>query len=257
MEVKDIKTLDDIVLAYKKGQPLIYKDYTLRRILGFVEGTNEILLEHPCKDTPLCMNFETVKRNYKIVVSNKMEINTSRIIDIVHLQEARKRNKLIIDQTGNLYTIISIFDTPNGTTVQIQSVNTLERFAQVFCEFKENFKIVDYINVHDVDNFTSTNYINKNNKENKMEGYIERMIQEHKGLVPRINNLHRWVYGGAHEKVDATEFANECIQLKAYKVAEEALRARLFNAGVNYVDGQYLVSIDSIEHEKENPIDND
>lgn len=166
MEVKDIKTLDDIVLAYKKGQSLIYKDYKLRRILGFVEGTNEILLKHPCKDTPLCMDFETVKRNYKIVVSNKEE-------------------------------------------------------------------------------------------ENKMEGYIESMIQEHKELVPRIQKLHNWVYGGAHKQVDATEFANECIQLKAYKVAEEALRARLFNAGVNFVDGEYLIAIDSIEDEKKDTVDND
>lgn len=165
MEVKDIKTLDDIVLAYKKGQPLIYKDYKLRHILGFVEGTNEILLKHPCKDTPLCMDFETVKRNYKIVISNK--------------------------------------------------------------------------------------------EENKMEGYIERMIQEHKELVVRIDKLHAWVYGGAHEKVDTAEFANECVQLKAYKVAEEALRARLFNAGVNYVDGQYLIVIDSISNEKKDTANND
>lgn len=165
MEVKDIKTLDDIVLAYKKGQSLIYKDYKLRRILGFVEGTNEILLKHPCKDTPLCMDFETVKRNYKIVVSNK--------------------------------------------------------------------------------------------EENKMESYIERMIQEHKELIVRINKLHAWVYGGAHEKVDAAEFANEAIQLRAMKVYEEALRARLINAGINFVDGEYLISIDHIENEEESPANND
>lgn len=95
------------------------------------------------------------------------------------------------------------------------------------------------------------------NKENKMEGYIERMIQEHKELVPRIQKLHNWVYGGAHEQVDATEFANECIQLKAMKVYEEGLRARLFNAGVNFVDGEYLISIDSIEDEKKDTSDND
>lgn len=165
MEVKDIKTLDDIVLAYKKGQFLIYKDYKLRRILGFVEGTNEILLKHPCKDTRLCMSFETVKRNYKIVISNK--------------------------------------------------------------------------------------------EEDKMEGYIERMIQEHKELVPRIQELHNWVYGGAHEKVDAAEFANECIQLKGMKIYEEALRARLTNAGVIFDNGDYLISIDSVEDEEEAPADND
>lgn len=95
------------------------------------------------------------------------------------------------------------------------------------------------------------------NKEDKMENYIQQLIQEHKELVPRINNLHAWVYGGAHEKVDAAEFANEAIQLRAMKVYEEALRARLINAGVNFVDGEYLIAIDHIEDEKENPADND
>ena len=160
MEVREIKTLDDIVLAYKKGQPLIYKDHKLRRILGFVEGTNEILLKHPCKDTPLCMDFETVKRNYKIVVSNK--------------------------------------------------------------------------------------------EENKMEGYIERMIQEHKQLVVRINKLHNFVYGGAYEQVDAIEFGNLCVQLRAMKVYEDALRARLYNAGIKVVGEEYLVCIDTIREEEDN-----
>lgn len=95
------------------------------------------------------------------------------------------------------------------------------------------------------------------NKEHKMEGYIERMIQEHKELVVHIDKLHSWVYGGAHEKVDAAEFANEAIQLRAMKVYEEALRARLYNAGVNFVDGEYLVSIDHIENETKDTSDND
>ena len=94
------------------------------------------------------------------------------------------------------------------------------------------------------------------NKENKMENYVQQLIQEHKELVPHINTLHACVYGGAHEKVDAAEFANEAIQLRAMKVYEEALRARLINAGVNFVDGEYLISIDHIEDEEENPADN-
>lgn len=95
------------------------------------------------------------------------------------------------------------------------------------------------------------------NKENKMENYVQQLIQEHKELVPRINSLHAWVYGGAHEKVDAAEFANEAIQLRAMKVYEEALRARLINAGINFVDGEYLISIDHIENEEENSANND
>lgn len=95
------------------------------------------------------------------------------------------------------------------------------------------------------------------NKENKMENVIHQMIQEHKELVVRIDNLHAWVHGDAYKQVNATEFANECIQLKGMKVYEEALRARLFNAGVNFVDGEYLISIDHIEDETKDTSDND
>lgn len=82
-----------------------------------------------------------------------------------------------------------------------------------------------------------------------MEGYIERMIQEHKELVARINKLNAWVYGDAHKTVQPHEFANEYIQLKAMKVYEEALRARLFNAGIKIAGTDYLVAIDSIDEE--------
>lgn len=180
-----------------------------------------------------------------------MEIQISNINDLKQLETAFKANKLIVDLKGNPYTIIAIFDTPNGITVQWKSVNKLERFAQVFSEVKQHFKIVDYINLMDNNNFTSTNYINKNNK---MEGYIERMIQEHKELVVNIDKLNQWVYGDAYKTVDAVEYANECIQLKAMKVYEEALRARLFNAGVKIAGTEYLVAIDKIEEEdEENP----
>ena len=84
-----------------------------------------------------------------------------------------------------------------------------------------------------------------------MEGYIERMIQEHKELVARIDKLNAWVYGDAYKTVHPSEFANECIQLKAMKVYEEALRARLFNAGVKIADGEYLVAIDTMNEEPE------
>ena len=90
-----------------------------------------------------------------------------------------------------------------------------------------------------------------------MEGYIARMIQEHKELVVRINKLHAWVYGDAYKTVDAVEYANECVQLKAMKVYEEALRARLFNAGVKIAGTEYLVAIDRIEEEDEENPDSD
>ena len=82
-------------------------------------------------------------------------------------------------------------------------------------------------------------------------------IQEHKELVPRIQKLHNWVHGDAYKQVDAVEFGNECIQLKGMKIYEEALRARLTNAGVIFDNGDYLISIDSIDDEKETPADND
>lgn len=84
-----------------------------------------------------------------------------------------------------------------------------------------------------------------------MEGNINEMIQEHKELVTRINKLHAWIYGDAYKTVHPSEFANECVQLKAMKVYEEALRARLFNAGIKIADGEYLVAIDTMNEEPE------
>ena len=178
MEVKEIKTFDDAILAYKKGSLLKSKEDDFYA---------KIVLLHrfkPKEGEPF-INFEL--RLFGAGIDGA---------DIVNLEELK-----------NEYTIVI-------------SLNTY-------------------------------------NKENKMEGYIERMIQEHKELVVRIDKLHAWVHGDAYKQVDATEFANECIQLKGMKVYEEALRARLFNAGVNYVDGQYLIAIDEIKDEEENPADND
>jgi len=152
-----------------------------------------------------------------------------------------KKQKLI-DPERQCFDILSVKSIPNvGYKIFYQITDRPEgQYSSMFDNrFEKWFKIVLI-----------------DNKEDKMEGYIDRMIQEHKELVVRINKLHDWVYGGAHEKVDAAEFANEAIQLKAMKVYEEALRARLFNAGVNYVDGQYLVSIDSVENETKDTTNN-
>ena len=92
-----------------------------------------------------------------------------------------------------------------------------------------------------------------------MKDNINEMIQEHKELVARINKLNAWVYGDAYKTVHPSEFANECIQLKAMKVYEEALRARLFNAGIKIAGTDYLVAIDTMteEPEDEDTTDND
>ena len=84
-----------------------------------------------------------------------------------------------------------------------------------------------------------------------MEEFVKRMIDEHRELVARIQKLDAWVYGEAYQKVDAVEFANECVQLRAMKVYENALRARLFNQGIIINGTDYLVSVDDIEDEPE------
>ena len=167
---------------------------------------------------------------------------------------AWNNRQCLIDNNGNIFAIEYVSLVPNvGYKVMYQAGNN--RYAMSFDDvFTKAFKIILATDM-DTKEFTSTNYINQNNK-NKMEGYIERMIQEHKELVVRIDKLHAWVHGDAYKTVDAVEFGNECIQLKGMKIYEEALRARLFNAGVNFVDGQYLVSIDNIENETKDTADN-
>ena len=178
-----------------------------------------------------------------------MELKEIKTIHDVIL--AWNNRQCLIDNNGNIFAIEYVKLIPNtGYKVMYQAGNN--RYAMTFnSEFTKAFKVILAIDM-DKQDLTSTNYINENKKENKMEGYIERMIQEHKELVPRIQKLHAWVHGEAYKQVDATEFANECIQLKAMKVYEEALRARLFNAGVNFVDGEYLVCIDTIRNEEDN-----
>ena len=73
-----------------------------------------------------------------------------------------------------------------------------------------------------------------------MEKYVERMVNEHKELVDRIEKLHDYIYSDASDKDDKIEFANKSIQLAAMKKYAECLEARLFNKGVVYDDGSYM-----------------
>lgn len=165
-----------------------------------------------------------------------MEVQDIKSIHDIVLAYHKKQK--LVDRQGMYYTLICVSDIPNvGIRVIIERGK--DRYSYEFNDdFKKLFKIV-------------INY----NKENKMEDYINKMIQEHKELVARIQKLHALVYGDAHEQVDATEFANECIQLKAMKVYEEALRARLYNAGVKVMGVDYLVAIDSMEDELEEEVE--
>ena len=80
-----------------------------------------------------------------------------------------------------------------------------------------------------------------------MKDYQKRMIKEHAQLYVRIQRLHDYVYSEQSDKDDKIEFANKCIQLAAMKKYEEALRARLENAGVHFVNGHYLEDVAKIE----------
>lgn len=178
---------------------------------------------------------------------------------------AQKENKLLLRSDGTLWTIVKCeYNCVHDFMIMVQATNKLHRMRNRIEGLAKEFVVVDEINLN-VDRYVigvdlaSTNYINENNKNNtetnlkvnNMEGYIERMIQEHKELVARINKLHAWVYGDAYKTVEPHEFANECIQLKAMKVYEEALRARLFNAGIKVAGTEYLVAIDSMTEEPE------
>ena len=79
-----------------------------------------------------------------------------------------------------------------------------------------------------------------------MEKYQKKMIEEHSGLVVRIQKLHDWIYSDKPIKDDKVEFANKCIQLAAMKKYEEALRARIENIGITFENGNYFEQVASI-----------
>jgi hypothetical protein len=74
------------------------------------------------------------------------------------------------------------------------------------------------------------------------------MIEEHAELFKRICKLNDYVYSDASDKDDKVEFANKCIQLAAMKKYEEALRARLENAGIEFDDGKYYTCVGKIKY---------
>lgn len=81
-----------------------------------------------------------------------------------------------------------------------------------------------------------------------MEKFVKRMIDEHRELVCRIENLHNFVYSDASNSINRIEFANMCIQLSAMKKYEEALNARLVNQGIFFENGQYFERVSAIDN---------
>lgn len=87
-----------------------------------------------------------------------------------------------------------------------------------------------------------------------MEAFVERMIEEHKTLVERLRKLENFIYSNPKSKeLNRADFANMCIQLKAMRVYEEALAARLGNLGICVTEeGEYFAQLVFPEAEEEN-----
>ena len=86
-----------------------------------------------------------------------------------------------------------------------------------------------------------------------MEKYQKEMIEEHSGLVVRIQKLHDYIYSDKSNEDNKVEFANKCIQLAAMKKYEEALRARIENAGIVFENGEYFEHVAAIKVNKPEP----
>ena len=86
-----------------------------------------------------------------------------------------------------------------------------------------------------------------------MKDYQKRMTEEHCGLVVRIQKLHDYIYSDKSNADNKVEFANKCIQLAAMKKYEEALRARLENAGIVFENGEYFEHVAAIKVNKPEP----
>ena len=79
-----------------------------------------------------------------------------------------------------------------------------------------------------------------------MNNYQKSLVEEHSQLVIRIDTLHNYIYSEKSDKDNKVEFANKCIQLAAMKKYEEALRARIENAGITFENGNYFERVASI-----------
>lgn len=79
-----------------------------------------------------------------------------------------------------------------------------------------------------------------------MNNYQKALIDEHAQLVVRIQNLHDYIYSEESNNDHRIEFANKCIQLASMKKYEEALRARIENAGITFENGNYFEKVAQI-----------
>lgn len=79
-----------------------------------------------------------------------------------------------------------------------------------------------------------------------MNNYQKALIEEHSNLIVSTQKLHDYIYSDASDNDNRIEFANKCIQLAAMTKYEEALRARLENAGITFENGNYFERVASI-----------
>lgn len=79
-----------------------------------------------------------------------------------------------------------------------------------------------------------------------MNNYKKALIEEHSQLIIRIQNLHDYIYSDNSNKDDKVEFTNKCIQLTSMKKYEEALRARIENAGITFDGNNYFEHVATI-----------
>lgn len=79
-----------------------------------------------------------------------------------------------------------------------------------------------------------------------MNSYQKALIEEHSNLVVRIQKLHDYIYSDTSNNDNRIEFANKCIQLASMKKYEEALRARMENAGIVFEEGNYFEKVANI-----------
>ena len=80
-----------------------------------------------------------------------------------------------------------------------------------------------------------------------MNTYQKALIDEHAALTVLTQKLHDYIYSEESKDDNKVEFANKCIQLRAMKNYEEALRARLENAQVVFESGKYCENVATIE----------
>lgn len=87
-----------------------------------------------------------------------------------------------------------------------------------------------------------------------MNNYKKALIEEHSQLVIRIRNLNDYIYSDKSDKDDKIEFANKCIQLASMTKYEEALHARIENAGITFDGSNYFEHVAAISHTIAPPI---